>query len=302
MRFSIFTGAALALAYSSAALAGTIYVVDDSAGDVYSYSSTGVRSVFSTQVGFSDIGAAFNSSGTLFAAARDSGAIDEYSPTGVESVFASVASPYGLAVNSAGDVFTGASFGLNIIEFTPSGTASVFATGQQVYSLAFDSHGDLFEGSNGTIDEFAPNGTETTFATGTGAVFGLTFDGTGNLYAGSWNNEILKFTPGGTESVFASFSTNYLPTGLAYDYGSGNIFMSEVQSGESLAGQQSIFEFTPAGAMSTFATGLYTPYALADLQQIPASTPEPGSLYLIGGGIALIALRRLRVRSAGIGL
>ena len=302
MRFSIFTGAVLALAYSSAASAGTIYVIDSLGGDVYSYSSTGVRSVFSNQVGTTEIGAAFNSSGTLFTAARDSNAIDEYSSTGAESVFASVTGPYGIAVNAAGDVFTGADDGGTIMEYTPSGAGSVFATGQQVYSLAFDSHGDLFEGSNGSIDEFAPNGTETTFATGTGAVFGLTFDGAGDLYAGSWNNQILKFTPGGSESVFASLSTNYLPTGLAYDYASGNIFMAEVQDGVSSPGQQSIFEFTSTGAMSTFATGLYTPYALADLQQIPASTPEPGSLYLVCGGIVLIAVGRLRVRSAGIGL
>ncbi len=120
--------AALALAFASAASAGT-------------------QSVFSTQPGSTVIGAALSPSGTLFTAARDSNALFEYSSTCVPSTFATVSSPYGIAINSAGDIFVGANSGFNIDEYTPQGVESAFGTpGQEDFSLAVDASGDLFEG------------------------------------------------------------------------------------------------------------------------------------------------------------
>jgi sugar lactone lactonase YvrE len=258
------------------------------------YSLSGAQSVFSTQTGTTDIGLAFNSSGTLYAATRDSNAILQYLPSGVESTFASVSDPYGVAVDVAGNVFTGANFGEEIMEYSPSGAGSVFATGTDVFSLAFNGSGDLFEGTqSGSIYEFAPNGTSTLIDSGLELAAGMAFDEAGNLYVADWLGQIIKIAPNGTTSVFATFSTATLPTGLVYDDSTGNLYMSEVANGESLPGQQAIFEFSPSGVESVFASGLYLPYGIADLQ---STTPEPVSALLLGGGLALIALGRSRLR------
>jgi outer membrane protein assembly factor BamB len=158
--------------------------------------------------------------------------------------------------------------------------------------MTFDSQGDLFVGDDdGDIYEYAPNGTRTTYASGIGAaVDGLTFDAAGNLYAADWNSQILKFAPNGSSTVFASFSTTELPTGLVYDFGTGDLYMTEVFYGISSPGQQSVFAFSPTGAQSTFASGLYLPYGIADLQS--AATPEPGSFVLLAGALVPIGLRR----------
>jgi len=301
--FSALAGLAIALASSSAASAGTIYV-DDDLGALYKYTTAGVQSVFSNQQGQSDIGLAVDSSGNVFAADRDSNEILKYSPGGVASVFATPTDPYGIAVDSAGNVYTGASFGETIMKYTPAGVGSVFETGTDVFALTFDASGNLIEGDqSGNIYKDAPNGTRTLFASipsdgtgGDGFVGGLALDPSGNLYVADWNSQILKFAPNGTSTVFANFSTSTLPTGLVYDNSTGNLYMTEVANGESQPGQQSVDVFSPSGAMSTFASGLYDPYGIADQQTNPSSAPEPGSVGLFGAGLAAIGLGRFRRR------
>jgi sugar lactone lactonase YvrE len=288
----VIAGAAGFLAASQPVQAGTLYVNDGLA--VYDYTTAGVRSTFSTNAGLTAIGMAFDSAGTLYAAARDSNAILKYTPAGVESTFASVTSPYGLAVDSSGNVYTGANSGSTINEYSPAGAVSTFSTnGDSVQSLVFDSQGNLFEGAgSGSIFEFAPNGTRTTFATGlNGTSFGMTFDGSGNLYVSEWSGDILKFAPNGTRSTFATFSTStFLPTGLVYDYATTSLYMTEVFNGTSICCNQRIERFNAAGVESTFATGLYNPFGIADLQTNASAAPEPSTFLLIFGGLALIAM------------
>src|SRR5438874_2219624 len=72
--------------------------------------------------------------------------------------------------------------------------------------LAFDSAGNLFAGdyTGGNILKFTPNGTQSIFASGAGNVAGLAFDSAGNLFAGDYTGgNIFKFTPDGTQSTFA---------------------------------------------------------------------------------------------------
>jgi sugar lactone lactonase YvrE len=289
----------LALVSSFAASAGTIYV-DDDLGALYKFTTAGVRSVFSNSQGQSDIGLAVDSSGDVFAADRDSNEILKYSPGGTASVFATPTDPYGIAVDSSGNVYAGTQFGSTITKYTPAGVGTVFATGTGVFALTFDASGDLFDGEqNGNIYEYAPNGTRTLFgsvpANGTGGsafVGGLAFDPSGNLYVADWNSQIVKFAPNGTSTVFANFSTSTLPTGLVYDNSTGDLYMTEVANGVSQPGQQAVDVFSPSGAMSTFASGLYDPYGIADLQG--SAAPEPGSIVLICAGLAVIGLGRLR--------
>jgi hypothetical protein len=283
------------LVFGAVTLPASVLYVDDGV-DVFKYASNGTPSVFSNQPGTTVIGMAFNSSGTLYAAARDSNAVYSYSLAGVRTTFATVTSPFGLAVDSFGDVFVGANFGASIVKYTPGGSSSVFATGTSVGAMTFDANGNLFESDNNTIYEYAPNGTRTTFATGLPTlILGLAFDNAGNLYASDWSGEINKFTPGGQRSIFATFSTSMLPSGLAYDSDTGTLYMAEVANGTSQPGQQKIFAFSPSGQMSVFATGLLTPFGIAEFGSV-AGTPEPGTLALMAGTLGAIALRLRRRR------
>ena len=87
--------------------------------------------------------------------------------------------------------------------------------------------GDLLAADNGsnTILRFTPDGTGSTFASGLNRPFGLAFDGSGNLFVvDTGTNTIFKFTPDGTGSTFASGLSD--PIGLAFD-SSGNLFEAD---------------------------------------------------------------------------
>ena len=119
----------------------------------------------------------------------------------------------------------------------------------------YASPGDLYESDgSGNIYEFTPGGTQSTFASGLNQPFGLAFDSGGNLFeADQFSDNIYEFTPGGTRSTFASGLNN--PAGLAFNT-AGNLFEADEGSGI-------IYEFTPGGTRSIFASGLTGPAGLA---------------------------------------
>ena len=119
----------------------------------------------------------------------------------------------------------------------------------------YASPGDLYASDgSGNIYKFTPGGTQSTFASGLNQPFGLAFDSAGNLFeADQFSDNIYEFTPGGTRSTFATGLDN--PTGLAFD-SAGNLFEADEDSGM-------IYKFTPGGTRSTFATGLNGPTGLA---------------------------------------
>jgi sugar lactone lactonase YvrE len=114
--------------------------------------------------------------------------------------------------------------------------------------------GDLYSGqlSHNEIDKFTPTGTESVFVSGFFAD-ALAFDVLGNLFvADTDRGKIVKVTPGGVNTDFATIGN---PMGLAFD-ATGNLFVSEATTG-------SIIKLTPAGVSSTFASGLSGPSGLA---------------------------------------
>ena len=74
-----------------------------------------------------------------------------------------------------------------------------------------------------------------------------------NLFVSNFGGNIIRITPGGTQSTFASGLS--WPDGVAFD-AAGNMFVADYQSGH-------IYEFTPSGVRSTFASGLFYPSGLA---------------------------------------
>jgi hypothetical protein len=107
------------------------------------------------------------------------------------------------------------------------------------------------------ILKFSPNGTKSTFATGISSV-GLACDRSGNLLV-SQNNSILQFTRGGAKSTFASGLGN--PIEVALD-GAGNLFVVDMAISDARTGRY-ILKIGPDGTKSTFATGFKAPSALA---------------------------------------
>jgi len=276
------------------ARAGVLYVANLS-GTIEKYDSVTKADLGTFASGLnSPVGLAFDTSGNLYVSSFNGNTITKITPGGSQSVFVSPSAglnhPYYLAFDSAGDLYT-ANAGINTIQkTTPADVTSIFATitgASGSDGLAFNSAGDLFVTagplalSNGGsfIEEYSPTGTDLgPFASGLNHAQGLAFDSSGNLYvASTGTHQVLKFTPGGSESVFASFGNG--ASGLAFD-SSGNLWVSIGNS------HPNILEFSPAGTeIGTIDAA--EPFGLAFEPTI--ATPEPATFTLLGIGIAGIA-------------
>ncbi len=276
---------------------------------------------------------------TIYLSTYNLNTIAEFNSSGNQSTFATAASglnyPAGLAFNGSGDLYVvntggGLQGSPSIETFSASGTGSVFTTSGLSYpaDLAFDENGNLYvaNAGNNTIEEFNSSGTGTVFATSASGVdspFGLAFDGSGNLYVANYNNTILKLSPSGTGTVFATSGLDN-PRALAFD-SSGNLYVANYGNntiekfgpngqpsifasystnglGQYLQGpiglafdssgdlfvadhfSESILEIDPNGDMSLFASGLSAADYLAD------EVPEPSTLLLAAlGALSLVA-------------
>ena len=106
--------------------------------------------------------------------------------------------------------------------------------------------------------------------------------------ANNTNDTILKFTPDGVSTVFATTTGGNHPFGLAID-SSNNVFVTNQFD--------KIFEYTPDGRGTVFATGLLGASFLAIR---PSVVPEPWALVLMGIGVAgLLAFRRRTAAQQG---
>src|SRR5207249_4557666 len=154
--------------------------------------------------------------------------------------------------------------GNTIFKFTPEGVKSTFASGivpetydpyhvAEVFTgPALDRSGNLFvaEHVSGSILKFTPYGKKSTFASGV-SPDKMAVDGAGNLFAADANT-IFKFTPDGKKNTFA---TGINPGDLVFDR-AGNLFVTD-------PGSDSILKFTPDGKKSTFATEISGPGEMA---------------------------------------
>jgi len=113
---------------------------------------------------------------------------------------------------------------------------------------------NLFAGSSssGNVYEFTPGGAQSIFASGLTPT-ALAFNSAGDLFVankGIGNGpspSISEITPSGTQTTFATGFTD--PKGLAFDI-VGDLFVADNATGN-------IYEFTPGGVRSTFASGVY---------------------------------------------
>lgn len=225
-------GAVLCMGYSSRAQ--NLFASDGSA-NIFEYTQGGAQGTFASGMNGPAF-MAFNSAGDLFVTeyvGYDSGAIIEITPSGVQSTFASgLPGPAGIAFNSAGDLFVGTTTGDDgggVIEISPSGKQSTFISSynsllESPNALAFNSAGDLFVANGGL-------------------------------------GQVVEYTPKGVASFFASQLGPAGPASLAFN-SAGDLFVTDnlVNNADS---EGDIYEYTPSGKQSIFATGLYNPTALA---------------------------------------
>jgi hypothetical protein len=199
------------------------------------------------------------------------GEVFQYNPSGKQSTALSgLDRPRGLAFDKNNNLFVATNFNGNtgtIFKITPGGKISTFATGfpanSSLEGVVTDIDGNVFVSASdnttfpfaSTIFRITAGGAVSTFGSIPGQCFGLAFDSVGDLFAAdSTDQTIYKFTPTGVRGVFAgpaSFTAVQGPVGLAFDRW-GNLFVST----EGNDGNDAILEFTPAGAVSTFANGL----------------------------------------------
>src|SRR5437773_3133191 len=202
---------------------------------------------------------AVDDKGNLFVADTDSASILKFTSDGKRNTFASgLNDANDMAFDDKGNLFV--RDGNTIFKFTPEGVKSTFASGivpetydpyhvAEVFTgLAPDRSGNLFvaEHVTGSILKFTPDGKKSTFASGV-SPDKMALDGAGNLFAAD-GNTIFKFTPDGKKSTFA---TGINPGDLVFDR-AGNLFVTD-------PGSDSILKFTPDGKKGTFATGISYP-------------------------------------------
>src|SRR5205823_2992644 len=173
-----------------------------------------------------------------------------------------------LVVDDKGNLFVADTDSASILKFTSDGKRSTFASGlNDANDIAFDDKGNLFVRDGNTIFKFTPEGVKSTFASGivpekydpyhVAEVFtGLAPDRSGNLFVAEHvTGSILKFTPDGKKSTFAS---GVSPDKMAVD-GAGNLFVTQdVRSNIFVTGGDSSdrLNFTHEGKKSTRGSGV----------------------------------------------
>jgi len=189
---------------------------------------------------------------------------------------------------------------------TIAATKSTFANRRSGISyargLAFDSAGNLFVGNATNIKKYDSLGNGTT-VTSTGIqANSLAFDTANNLFvANGFFNNVLKITPSGNQSTFASLTR---AVGVATD-SAGNVYASS----EGYYAPSTVYKFNSTGSGSVFASGLLGPpqltfnasnlYATNDTTILKFNSAGVGSSFATYGDYGEFAPTAITFDSAG---
>ena len=128
---------------------------------------------------------------------------------------------------------------------------------------AYGEPGDIFASINGgpgngagAIFKYDPNGVQSMFAYGLDQPRGLAFDSVGNLFVATnscdentWcHPTIVKITPGGRQSTFATIPDSFFAEGVAIDH-SDNVYVMAIAWSNTVS---IIFKITPQGERGSF--------------------------------------------------
>ncbi len=218
----------------------------------------GVATVYAQGIS-NPVAVAVDQTGQVFAADFDNGTIYAIGANGSLSPIASgLYSPDGLVFDQQNQLYIADLYTNQVVKLTtPPSNIEVVANVQRPREITVDTSGNLYTigHESGTINKIAPSGQVTTIADLpdlTNGYTGPAFDPvSGNLfvsrYANGSGNQVLKITPAGVVSTFATLAS---PGGLTAD-GQGNLFVLKY----TLSGGV-LYKITAAGVVSTFGTGL----------------------------------------------
>lgn len=262
-------------------LADTVYVwSDDTSGTLRSFETNGFSFLYSTGSTLSGwngaTGLALDNAGYLYAGCPGQSTVYRFNSFGfLEQSSYPNDSVSGLAFDFFGKLYETVP---NYVELT----ATDYLNGRYVTGppwvrwtsshlnypicLAFDATNNVYVSNLGgnTVEKFDYDFTYLgAFASGTSGLIGISnpwgiaFDASGNLFiANSGSNRILKVTPSGIKSVFATSASGLnAPHGLAFD-SSGKLLVANYGGGN-------ILKFAANGVVSTFASGLTNPVSIA---------------------------------------
>jgi sugar lactone lactonase YvrE len=255
---------------------GNLYVANSGDGTVSEVTPAGVATTFAS--GFSDPqGLAFDGSGNLYVANGGNGDISEITPSGVVSTFAGgFNTPGGLAFDGGGNLYVANSGDGTVSEVTPAGVVSGFSIVlSDLSAIAIVSAPSAPTITLQPQNETAPPGGAASMSVDASGRASLTTfqwrvstDG-GATWTRLSNNATYSGVTSGTLAV-----SNATPAMSGYEYECvvSNPFGSATSNPATLtplaflmyvAGGSTIVQITPSGLLSTFASGLNTPAALA---------------------------------------
>src|SRR6266567_4735615 len=150
------------------------------------------------------------------------------------------------------------------------------------------------QNGGGSIFQYTSAGAQSPFVSNLDRPRGMVFDSSGNLFvstntrvAGGTQGSILKITPGGLMSTFATLPLNFFLAQLAIDGITGNVFVDAANENDSHLAS-TIYEVTPGGTVSAF--GLQSDCIQSDGTNcsVPSSVPglaidSSGNLFVMSG-------------------
>ena len=292
--------------------AGTLYISDFGANQVYQVSSGGVLSLVAGtgEAGYfgagtsavlaelnAPAGLAVDSSGAVYFADSGNNLVRKVYNGVIIDVF-NTPGPTGVALDSSGNLYVAAASYFGSVVQSIAGVASA-------RDVTVDSAGNIYATSGAFVVEISSKGTVTTIAGSGGSPYfggdggpaaaaqlympsGIAVDSSGNWYiADTANNRIRMVTAAGEISTIAGTATagssgDHVPAtaaelnaphGIAID-GSGNLYIAD-------SGNNSVREISAGGTISTIAGQLNNPLSVA--------VDGQGSIYVADSGNNRIA-------------
>jgi sugar lactone lactonase YvrE len=296
--YSVLVSNSVSTALSSNALLTVVaaqpflFVANAGNNTIYQYTTNGIGWLFANTNLSNPQSLVFDGAGNLYVANNGNNTIVRFDSGGVGSVFASngLSGPVGLAFDTAGNLYAANQNNGTIEKFNSAGVGSVFFSGLTTpAALAFDSSSNLFVTADSSIYKITPAGVRTTFATGFGNPTFLAFDAAGYLYVGEYANaDIMRFTPGGVGSVFASSGLSY-PYQMVFDT-NGNLLVVNHYG-------NNVESINPSGVGTIFTSGgISGPNGIAigpgqvEAAQGPQITTQPADQTVVVGGTASFAV------------
>ncbi len=281
-KIGLFTGVVLGTLLGSShifAAPGDLYASDVANNSIVVYKPDGTSSTFASGLD-SPQGLAFDQLGNLFVADGGSGSVFRFSPDGLTktTVATGLTNPVGVALEGS-DVLVSENGSNQLTRVAPDGTMSALpVTVTAPLGITVTSSNQITSiyvaAANGTF-RIAPDGTVSTVYAGSDGRK-VAVDADGNIFLSLGTGEVRKFpAAGGTPTTFASGLND--PYGMAFrpkkfngdTDGVGNLFVADPTGGF-------IFQITPDGTKSTFASGGKPNFLIFEVGQlVPTPTPTP---------------------------